>query len=306
MTKWFIKNNDIDFKRYIDELNIHPVIAKILANREIKDLEDVESFLYGDLKSMHSPDLMLGVKEAGQLIKKNIDYNKTIRVVGDYDVDGIISTYILTTVINDLGGIVDYHIPNRVDDGYGINKEIIKKAYDDNVSLIITCDNGIQALKEVDYAKELGIDIIITDHHDLSFIEKNGERQYVLPNANAVVNPKNSNCEYPFKNLYSIGYLISFIVDTPVENLKSKIENFNPSTGSYYKRFGEYKATALQQSKSMEDFENNLKTIQVPEYNLTIMANYETNSPKSSLIYQCKMVAYTNEDITTITNKANK
>lgn len=115
-----------------------------------------------------------------------------------------------------------------------------------------------------------------------------------------------NNKNYPFKNLYSIGYLISFIVDTPVENLKSKIENFNPSTGSYYKRFGEYKATDLQQSKSMEDFENNLKTIQVPEYNLTIMANYETNSPKSSLIYQCKMVAYTNEDITTITNKANK
>ncbi len=201
MAKWFIKNNDIDFKRYIDELNVNPVIAKILANREIKDLEDVEQFLYGDLKSMHSPDLMLGVKEAGLLIKENIDYNKTIRVVGDYDVDGIISTYILTTVINDLGGIVDYHIPNRVDDGYGINKEIIKKAYDDNVSLIITCDNGIQALEEVEYAKQLGIDIIITDHHDLAFIEKDGKREYILPNANVVVNPKNFKCKYPFKNL---------------------------------------------------------------------------------------------------------
>lgn len=115
-----------------------------------------------------------------------------------------------------------------------------------------------------------------------------------------------NNKVYPFKNIYSIAYFINFVVDTPADNLKSKMENFNPATKGYYKRFGQYQVNALQQSKSMEEFESNLKTIQVPEYSAMIMPNYETNTPKSVVIYQCKMVAYTSEDMATITNKANQ
>lgn len=114
-----------------------------------------------------------------------------------------------------------------------------------------------------------------------------------------------SNKAYQFKNLYSINYLINFIVDTPVENIKSKVENMNAS-GVAYKKFGEYKGSILEQSKSLEDFESKLKTIQTPEYTMSIMSNYETNTPKSSLVYQCSIISYTSDDINTITQKASQ
>lgn len=208
MEKWFIRNNSIDFKKISDEMELDPILTKVLINRNIDNGKSINRFLNPDLKKLYSPVKMKDLENAGQIIIKKINNNQKIRIVGDFDVDGIMSVYILYKSLLEIGAKVDYAIPHRVEEGYGINKEIIKKAKDDNISLIITCDNGISAIEEVSYAKEIGLDIIVTDHHDFPANP---------PKADAIVNPKNKHCKYPFKLLCGAGVafkLVEYIYST--------------------------------------------------------------------------------------------
>ncbi|MGI6382089.1 MAG: single-stranded-DNA-specific exonuclease RecJ [Tissierellaceae bacterium] len=205
MEKWFIRNNGIDFTKIARDLKISEIISKILINREVYKYEDIDRFLNPDIDKLYPPSLMCDLVKGAQIIEEVIEEGGHIRIVGDFDVDGIMSVYILYTSLMSLGAQVDYRIPDRIEEGYGINKDIIQEAKGDGIDLIITCDNGIAALEEIDLAKDLGIKIIITDHHDLPYIEEDGTKKYIIPDADAVINPKNPNCNYPYKNLCGAG-----------------------------------------------------------------------------------------------------
>ncbi|MEW8973344.1 MAG: single-stranded-DNA-specific exonuclease RecJ [Tissierellaceae bacterium] len=211
MEKWFIRNNGIDFRKIAKELDINPIISKILVNREIYEQNSIDRFLNIKLDKLYSPSLMKDLVKAGNILRDKVDNNKKIRIVGDFDVDGVISVYILNRAIERLGGIVDYAIPDRINDGYGINNDIVERAKADGVDTIITCDNGIAALEQVRLAKKLGLNIIVTDHHDLPFIQQDNEKKYLYPVADAVVNPKRPDCEYPFKSLCGAGVAFKLI-----------------------------------------------------------------------------------------------
>lgn len=211
MEKWFIRNNGIDFRKIAKELDISPIISKILVNREIYEQNSIDRFLNIKLDKLYSPSLMKDLVKAGNILRDKVDNNKKIRIVGDFDVDGVISVYILNRAIERLGGIVDYAIPDRINDGYGINNDIVERAKADGVDTIITCDNGIAALEQVRLAKKLGLNIIVTDHHDLPFIQQDNEKKYLYPVADAVVNPKRPDCEYPFKSLCGAGVAFKLI-----------------------------------------------------------------------------------------------
>lgn len=203
MTSWYITNPgvNIDLDNYSKKIKSNKIVSKILLNRGIFDPKEAKMFIKGNLEEMYQPETMLDIGKASKLIYKNIKENEKIRVVGDYDVDGVMSTYILLDSLNSVGGIVDYHLPDRIKDGYGINKNIIYKAYEDGIKTIITCDNGISAIEEAEYAKKLGLNLIITDHHELPFKIIDGTKKSYKPNAYAIINPKNPECGYPYKNL---------------------------------------------------------------------------------------------------------
>ena len=211
MEKWFIKNNGIDPIKMSKELDINEIISKILINRDLTNKDDIEKFLEPKLEKLNSPLLMADVELAANIIKDKIENKKKIRIVGDYDVDGVISVYILYTSLKALNACVDYIIPDRIQDGYGINDQIIDQAKLDGIDLIITCDNGISAIEQVAKAKKIGITVIITDHHDLSYVEEEGVKKYITPNADAVVNPKRLDCHYPFKKLCGAGVAYKLI-----------------------------------------------------------------------------------------------
>lgn len=211
MEKWFIRNNNEDFINIAEELGISKILSKILTNRGIKGIDQARRFLNANIGKLHSPELMRDLVKAGDILKDKIEKKKAIRIVGDYDVDGVTSIYILYTILKRLGARVDYIIPNRIGDGYGINKKIVRKAEEEGIDTIITCDNGISALEEIELAKELGLTVIITDHHELPFIEEDRERKYISPKADAVVDPKHPDCKYPFKNLAGAGVVFKLV-----------------------------------------------------------------------------------------------
>lgn len=209
MEKWFIRNREGDLKKISKDLNISEFLSKLLVNRQILDYKLIESFLDPKIDRLHNPKLMKDLSKGANIIKDSIINKKRIRIVGDYDVDGVISIYLLYTSIKKLGGDVDYIIPNRIDDGYGINMEIIKHAKEDGIHTIITCDNGIAALNEMKFAKDLGLNIIITDHHEpIIELDNENRKKQILPIADAVINPKRLDCDYPFK--YLCGAAVSF------------------------------------------------------------------------------------------------
>lgn len=211
MEKWFVRNKKIDYNKISKDLKISPMISKILINRQIFTQDSIKIFLNGDLNNLNSPESIYDIENAGKLIKESISKNKKIRIVGDYDVDGVMSVYILYTSLLNLGANVDYRVPDRVKDGYGINESIVNTAYEDNIDLIITCDNGISAFDGVNLAKKLGIKMIITDHHDLSYKIEKDEKVYIVPDVDAVINPKNPKCKYPFKKLCGAGVAYKLI-----------------------------------------------------------------------------------------------
>ena len=206
-----VRNVKFDCEGFARELKVSPIVSKLLVNRGIYNVKMAKEFLSSSLNDFYNPREMYGMDGAVQLMKSSIVNNEKILIVGDYDVDGVISTYILYTAIKKCGGNVSFHIPDRIKEGYGINESIIRKASDENIDIIITCDNGIAAIEQVNLAKELGLKVIITDHHDVPFVEENGERKYVVPNADFVLNPKQEQCEYKFDKICGAGVAYKFV-----------------------------------------------------------------------------------------------
>lgn len=201
MSQWFITAKKADFYKIAEQYHIDPVIARIIRNKDIIEDEDIRKYLYGDKKDLYEPVQMKDVSRAAELIQQNIDSNRKIRVIGDYDADGICSSYILLKGLTLCGANADTVIPHRVKDGYGLNENLIQEAYHDGIHTIVTCDNGIAAANQIAYANQLGMTVIITDHHEIPYEDTDGERIYILPEAEAVVNPKQDDCQYPYKNI---------------------------------------------------------------------------------------------------------
>ena len=206
-----VRNVKFNTAKLAQDLGVSEVVAKLLVNRGIYNLDIAKGFLDSSIDNLYNGLDMLGMSGAVELMKNSINNNEKILIVGDYDVDGVISTYILYRAISKCGGNVSFHIPDRIKEGYGINESIIRKASEDKVNIIITCDNGIAAIEQVKLAKELGIKVIITDHHDVPFIEENEERKYVVPDADFVINPKQENCNYKFDKICGAGVAYKFI-----------------------------------------------------------------------------------------------
>lgn len=200
MEKWFIKSAERDISDLANGID-EKIAYRIFANRGIDTKSKIEEYLHPSLKHMNDPSLLKDIDTAAELVLNAIDSKEKIRVVGDYDVDGVMSSYILVNFIGKNGGVVDYEIPDRVEDGYGINKEIVRRAIADGVRLLITCDNGISAFEAVQFAVDNGVKIIVTDHHDIPFEIVDGEKVYSVPYGDAVINPKQLDDAYPFKEL---------------------------------------------------------------------------------------------------------
>lgn len=206
MEKWFVTAKSGEFDKWAQEFHISPVLARILRNRELKEELTMRKFLFGTLEDCHSPWLLKDLDKAVQGILDAVEQGLTIRVIGDYDVDGICSAYILTKGLEVLGAKVDTMIPHRIHDGYGLNEHLIEEAYRDGIGLIVTCDNGIAAAPQIQLAVDLGMQVIVTDHHEVPFEEGVGAegesvRRELLPPALAVVDPKRQECTYPYKNI---------------------------------------------------------------------------------------------------------
>ena len=195
--KWMVYAKKADFNKIAQDFHISPVTARVIRNREVCGDEAVGRYLYGTWENFYSPHLLKDGDLAADILLRKIKQGRRIRIVGDYDIDGVCSTYLLFQALNRLGAWVDYEIPDRVKDGYGINEQIVQQAFEDKVDTILTCDNGISAVEQMETAKSLGMTVIITDHHE---IVKAEERE-VLPRADAVVNPKQSDCAYPWKEI---------------------------------------------------------------------------------------------------------
>ena len=203
--KWLLRNRKVDLKAMSEKYKISQLLCKLMVNRDIIDENIINSYINPVYKYLHSPKTMKDVVIAVDIIKRKIQENKKIRIIGDYDVDGIISVFILYTALKKCGANVDYEIPDRIKDWYGINENIVKVAYDEGVDTIITCDNGISAIDQIQYAKDLGLTVIVTDHHDVPFIEEDGVRTFLSSQADAIINPKQIECEYKFKSICGAG-----------------------------------------------------------------------------------------------------
>lgn len=201
MAKWMVAAKKADFDAIADKYHITPVLARIMRNRDIVGDEEIEKFLHGDLDDLHSPFLMKDMERAAELILGKIREEKPIRIIGDYDVDGICATYILLAGIRALSGRADTVIPHRIKDGYGLNESLIEDAGKDGIDTIITCDNGIAAAAPIQKAKQMGMTVVVTDHHEVPFEQTEEGRKYLLPEADAVVDPKQQACAYPFKQI---------------------------------------------------------------------------------------------------------
>lgn len=202
MEKWVVSAKKADFKKISSQFNIDQVTARIIRNRDILGEEAITEYLHGTCAHLHNPKKMKDMERATTILQEKIQEKKKIRIIGDYDIDGIQSTYILYSALHACGAQIDYAIPDRITDGYGINERLVRQASDDGVDTILTCDNGIAAAKELSLAKELGMAVIVTDHHEVPFEETaEGERTFHIPPADAVINPKQPDCPYPFKEL---------------------------------------------------------------------------------------------------------
>lgn len=198
MENWVLKNKKADFNLIMQECNVSEVIARCLVNRGLESTKDMRAFLYPEIEELYDYSLMKDMNKATDLLADRISKGKHIRIIGDYDVDGVISTYILFQTLSKLGAKVDYEIPDRIKDGYGINSRIVEAAHQDQVDTLLTCDNGIAAMEQVELAKSLQMTVVITDHHSLV---QTTEGEIVLPIADAIINTKRIDCEYPFKGL---------------------------------------------------------------------------------------------------------
>ena len=208
MDKWVLKNNTGDFSQIAKNFGISEELARIIIFRGNDTKEKINNFLFMNMSMIHSPLLLDDMDKAVKILKEKINSKSHIRIVGDYDVDGITATYILLTSLRKLGANVDYIIPDRIKDGYGINIDIIDAAIKDKVDTILTCDNGIAAISQIEYAKKNGMTVIVTDHHDIVYEDTIEGRKYSLPDADAVVNPHKPGSVYPYESI--CGAMVAF------------------------------------------------------------------------------------------------
>ena len=201
MKKWYVSAKKADFTEIGKKFNITPMTARIIRNRDVIGDEQIRRFLEGNVDDFYSPWDLYGMQEGIGLLRQAIEAGEKIRVIGDYDIDGVCATYILLTGLKKAGADVDTVIPDRIKDGYGINEQLIDRASADGVELIVTCDNGIAASSQIAYAKELGMKVIVTDHHEVPFEETESGRCEKLPPADVIINHKQEKCRYPWKGL---------------------------------------------------------------------------------------------------------
>lgn len=201
MQKWMLMNKKADFMQIGREFGIDQVTARIIRNRDVIEREDIRTYLYGGIADLHDPHLLKDADLLVDILVQKITSQRTIRIIGDYDIDGVMATYILKTGLSRCGAKVSMQIPDRIHDGYGLNKSLIEVALQEGIDTILTCDNGIAAIDEIAYAKEQGLTVLVTDHHEIPFEEIDGEKHYKSSIADAIVNPHRKDCPYPYKNL---------------------------------------------------------------------------------------------------------
>ena len=232
MEKWFVTMKKADFNGIAEKYQISPIVARLMRNRDVIGDEAIDFYLNGTVEDLYDGLLMKDMDRAVDILKEKIEEGKKIRVIGDYDIDGVNATYILQQGLAGLGADVDTDIPDRIKDGYGLNQMLIDRALEDDVDTIITCDNGIAAMNEIAYGKENGMTIVVTDHHEVPYLEENGEKKYLLPPADAVVDPHRADCGYPFKGLcgaavayklVEVLYRVSGKSDQEVEHLQESL-----------------------------------------------------------------------------------
>lgn len=232
MEKWFVAMKKADFNGIAEKYQISPIIARLMRNRDVVGDDAIDFYLNGTVEDLYDGLLMKDMDRAVDILKEKIEEGKKIRVIGDYDIDGVNATYILQQGLAGLGADVDTDIPDRIKDGYGLNQMLIDRALEDDVDTIITCDNGIAAMSEIAYGKENGMTIVVTDHHEVPYLEENGEKKYLLPPADAVVDPHRADCEYPFKGLcgaavayklVEVLYRVSGKSEQEVEHLQERL-----------------------------------------------------------------------------------
>ncbi|WP_455194163.1 single-stranded-DNA-specific exonuclease RecJ [Eubacterium ramulus] len=199
--KWVVSAKKADFQAIGQHFSIDPVLARIMRNRGLTDLQEMNLYLHGTRADLNDPHLLKDADLAAQILREKIKEKKRIRIIGDYDIDGIQSTYILYCALRRLGADADFVIPDRILDGYGLNEHLVTRASQDGIDTILTCDNGISAIDQIHLAKSLGMTVVVTDHHEVPFTEVDGVRREKVCEADAVVNPKQQACHYPFKKL---------------------------------------------------------------------------------------------------------
>lgn len=201
MEQWYVAAKKADFGKIAEEFGIDPVLARIIRNRDVEGTENIRKFLYGGKEELYAPELLKDCEKGAGILQWAITEKKKIRVIGDYDVDGICAAHILCSGLRRAGALVDAVIPHRMKDGYGLNEHLILQAREGGCELLVTCDNGIAAIEQVALAKRLQMRVIVTDHHEVLFEEEEGRKREILPVADAVIDPKRSDCCYPFSGI---------------------------------------------------------------------------------------------------------
>ena len=212
MEKWIVRTKRAEFDEIAKKFQIDPVTARIIRNRDVVGDDKIQKYLYGGWEDLYDPKHLHDGVEAAKLLSSLIQQKKRIRIIGDYDIDGVTSSYILRSGIERCNGIADHVIPHRIVDGYGVNEQLITQAHEDGIEAIVTCDNGISAFDAIQLAKEYGMTVIVTDHHEVPFVYKeDGSKEILRTKADFIVNPKQAECSYPFKGLCGASVAFKFI-----------------------------------------------------------------------------------------------
>lgn len=263
MEKWIEIRKGGNFMEMAKKYGIDPLIARIIRNRDIIDEKEITEYLYGGKEALHNPYLLKDVDKAAEIIAEGIAEKKAMRIIGDYDIDGVNATYILLDGIRRCGGNVDAAIPDRMKDGYGINEHLIEQALSDGKELLITCDNGIAAINEINFAKEKGMTVVVTDHHEIPYRNTEQGKEFLRSNADAIVNPKQADCPYPCKGIcgavvaWKLVQVLYERMDIPVEEADIFIENAGFATvGDVMDLTGENRILVKLGLKALEHTKN--------------------------------------------------
>lgn len=263
MEKWIEIRKGGNFMEMAKKYGIDPLIARIIRNRDIIDEKEITEYLYGGKEALHNPHLLKDVDKAAEIIAEGIAEKKAMRIIGDYDIDGVNATYILLDGIRRCGGKVDAAIPDRMKDGYGINEHLIEQALSDGKELLITCDNGIAAINEINFAKEKGMTVVVTDHHEIPYHNTEQGKEFLRSNADAIVNPKQADCPYPCKGIcgavvaWKLVQVLYERMDIPVEEADIFIENAGFATvGDVMDLTGENRILVKLGLKALEHTKN--------------------------------------------------